>query len=223
MKLNPLTKFITVIWYCVLLFLIENVFILAGLCMVPLFVSLRYFKLSRFILLFSLIIFVLNAVFIPGDLAYKITYSLRIMFRFLGIVVSGLLFSREDPNEFAHALMKIGLSYRYGMTMVLTFRLIPLFSSESMMIKKAQMARGVNLEGISSIVNLIKYTFIPWIHSALERADALTLSMEGRCFGMYRNRTFCKESSFTYTDGLWLIFLTVILIIVSLGVVLPSS
>jgi energy-coupling factor transport system permease protein len=169
--------------------------------------------------MFSLIIFGLNALFIPGDIAYKITYSLRIMFRFLGIVVSGILFSREDPNEFAHALMKVGLPYRYGMTMVLTFRLIPLFSSESMMIKKAQMARGVNLEGISSIINLVKYTFIPWIHSALERADSLTLSMEGRCFGIYRKRTFHKPSRFTYTDGIWLVGLMVTL----LGVVIRSS
>jgi energy-coupling factor transport system permease protein len=105
------------------------------------------------------------------------------------------------------------------MTMVLTFRLIPLFSSESMMIKKAQMARGVNLEGLSSIINLVKYTFIPWIHSALERADSLTLSMEGRCFGIYEKRTFCKPSIFTYTDGIWLAGLIVIL----LGVILRSS
>jgi energy-coupling factor transport system permease protein len=76
-----------------------------------------------------------------------------------------------------------------------------------MMIKKAQTARGVDLEGVSSVVNLVRYTFFPWIHSALERADALTLSMEGRCFGMYKKRTFLKESTFSYYDGAWLIFL----------------
>jgi energy-coupling factor transport system permease protein len=218
MTLNPLTKFITVIVYCVLLFLIDDVYLLVILCALPLVFYIHHFKLSKFIVMFSMIIFLLNALFIPGDVVYKIEYSLKIVLRFLGIVVSGLLFSKEDPGEFAHALMRVGFPYRYGMTMVLTFRLIPLFSSESMMIRKAQMARGVDLEGVSSIVNLIKYMFLPWIHSALERADSLTLSMEGRCFGIYRRRTFCKESHFSYHDGVWLLLLIIII-----GVVLRSS
>ena len=207
MKFNPLTKFITVVVYCVLLFLIDNIFMVTGLFLIPFVLYMRKFRLNRFITVFSLFIFLINFIFIQGDLFYKIEYSMRIVLRFLGIILSGMLFSQEDPNEFAHSLMRVGLPYRYGMTMVLTFRLIPLFSSESMMIKKAQTARGVDLEGVSSVVNLVRYTFFPWIHSALERADALTLSMEGRCFGMYKKRTFLKESVFSYYDGAWLIFL----------------
>jgi len=207
MNLNPLTKFITVVSYCALLFLFDNILVVAGLFVIPFVLYIKNFKISRFIIVFALFIFCINAVFIHGDVYYKIEYSLRIVLRFLGIIFSGMLFSKEDPNEFAHALMKIGLPYRYGMTMVLTFRLIPLFSSESMVIKKAQMARGVDLEGVSSVFNLVKYTFFPWIHSALERADALTLSMEGRCFGIYKKRTFLKESIFSYYDYGWLILL----------------
>lgn len=205
MKLNPLTKFITVVIYCVLLFVVDNIYVITGLFVIPFVLYVKDFKINRFIIVFSLVIFGINVIFIQGDLYYKIEYSLRIVLRFLGIVFSGMLFSREDPNEFAHALMKMGLPYRYGMTMVLTFRLIPLFSSESMMIKKAQMARGIDLEGVSSLVNMVKYMFFPWIHSALERADALTLSMEGRCFGVYQKRTFLKESVFSYYDYAWLI------------------
>jgi energy-coupling factor transport system permease protein len=208
MKLNPLTKFVTVILYCVLLFVVENIYVILALFLIPFFMYIRNFKISKFIIMFSIIIFGINAIFIQGDIYYKLEYSLKIVFRFLGIVFSGMLFSKEDPNEFAHALMKGGLPYRYGMTMVLTFRLIPLFSSESMMIKKAQMARGIDLEGVSSVVNLARYTFFPWIFSALERADALTLSMEGRCFGIFKRRTFCRESVFSYYDYVWLGFLS---------------
>ncbi|MBU7010047.1 MAG: energy-coupling factor transporter transmembrane protein EcfT [Theionarchaea archaeon] len=207
MKFNPLTKFITVIVYCVLLFVVHNIYVVAGLFAIPFVLYVRQFRVNRFIVFFAFFIFAINGIFIGGDLHYRLEYSLRIVLRFLGIVFSGMLFSKEDPNEFAHALMRVGLPYRYGMTMVLTFRLIPLFSSESMMIKKAQMARGVNLEGLSSVVNMAKYTFFPWIYAALERADALTLSMEGRCFGIYKKRTFCKESVFSYYDYGWLVLL----------------
>jgi energy-coupling factor transport system permease protein len=211
MKLNPFTKFLTVVIYCVLLFTFTDIFVIAGLFLIPFVMYINHFRMNRFIGMFAVVIFVINAVFIPGDWYYKIEYALRIVLRFLGIVFSGMLFSREDPNEFAHALMKVGLPYRYGMTLVLTFRLIPLFSSESMMIKKAQMARGINLEGVSSIVNMVKYMFLPWIHSALERADALTVSMEGRCFGIYKKRTFCKQSVFSVHDYVWVIFLGVVM------------
>lgn len=207
MKFNPLTKFITVIVYCVLLFVVHNIYVVAGLFAIPFVLYVRQFRVNRFIVFFAFFIFAINGIFIGGDLHYRLEYSLRIVLRFLGIVFSGMLFSKEDPNEFAHALMRVGLPYRYGMTMVLTFRLIPLFSSESMMIKKAQMARGVNLEGLSSVANMARYTFFPWIYAALERADALTLSMEGRCFGIYEKRTFCKESVFTCYDYGWLVLL----------------
>lgn len=211
MKLNPLTKFITVIVYCVLLFVFDNIYVVASLFVFPFVLYLKNFKISKFIVVFSFFILIVNVIFIEGDLPYKMEYSLRIVLRFLGIIFSGMLFSKEDPNEFAHALMRAGLPYRYGMTMVLTFRLIPLFNAESMMIKKAQMARGVDLEGVSSLFNVVKYMFFPWIYSALERADALTLSMEGRCFGIYRKRTFYKESVFSYYDVVWLIVLVSVL------------
>lgn len=207
MKLNPLTKFVTVIIYCVLLFLFDNIFVVAALFLIPFIIYVRHFSMSRVVILFSVFIFVVNLIFVEGDLYDRVEFALRIVLRFLGIVFSGMLFSKEDPNEFAHALMRAGLPYRYGMTMVLTFRLIPLFNAESMVIKKAQMARGVDLEGLSSMFNMVKYTFFPWIYSALERADALTISMEGRCFGIYKKRTFCRESAFSYYDYVWIIFL----------------
>ncbi|MBU7015029.1 MAG: energy-coupling factor transporter transmembrane protein EcfT [Theionarchaea archaeon] len=206
-RLNSLTKFLTVVVYCVVLFLIDDLVVLAGLFVIPFVLYVTRFRVSRFVIMFAVIIFGINAFFIEGDLSYKVEYALRIVLRFLGIVFSGMLFSWEDPNEFAHALMNCGLPYRYGMTMVLTFRLIPLFSTESMTIKKAQMARGIDLEGVPSLLNSVKYTFFPWIYSALERADALTLSMEGRCFGVHRKRTFRKESVFTWQDYVWILFL----------------
>lgn len=207
MRLNPLTKFITVIIYCVLLFLFDSIYVVALLFVPPFILYVRNFRMNRFVIVFSAFIFLINLVFVQGDMYYKLEYSLRIVLRFLGIVFSGMLFSKEDPSEFAHALMRVGLPYRYGMIMVFTFRLVPLFSSESVMIRKAQMARGVDLEGVSSVVNFVKYMFFPWIFSALERADAFTLSMEGRCFGIYEERTFLRESVFSLWDLLWFIFL----------------
>ncbi|MEA1993035.1 MAG: energy-coupling factor transporter transmembrane component T [Euryarchaeota archaeon] len=205
--MNALTKFFILIIYCILLFLFRNIFVIGFLC----FLSLLLFCMSlgfseiikkKMILFFAFFILVVNLMFLDLSLAERMIFSLRMVFRFLGIIFSGMLFSGSDPNEFAYSLMRLGVAYRYAFTFVLTFRLVPLFDFESNIIRKAQIARGVNLKGVQSIPNSVRYTFFPLLHSALERVDSFTFSMEGRCFGLYRKRTFYREASFHKEDYL---------------------
>jgi energy-coupling factor transport system permease protein len=205
--MNPVTTFFLLILYCILLFLFQDVFIIGALC----FLSLALFSVTmgfseirrrKMILTFSFFIFLVNMIFLEGAVIDRLAFSLRMVFRFLGIIFSGVLFSQNDPNEFAYSLMKLGIPYRYAFTLVFTFRLVPLFDFESNIIKKAQTARGVHLDGIRGIPNFIRYTFFPLLHSALERVDSFTQSMEGRCFGLYPTRTFYREITFGKGDYL---------------------
>ncbi|RLG00878.1 hypothetical protein DRN58_02875 [Thermococci archaeon] len=205
--MNPVTKFLILIIYCILLFLFHNIFVIAFLCFLSLFIfylnlGFSEIKKRKLILTFSFFILVLNFVFLKGDIYEKLEFSLRMVLRFLGIVFSGILFSKNDPNEFAYSLMKLGIPYRYGFTLVFTFRLVPLFDFESNIIRKAQRARGIELEGVKNILNFARYTFFPLLYSALERVDSFTQSMEGRCFGIYKTRTFYREINFGKKDYL---------------------
>jgi len=215
-NMNPVTKFLILIIYCILLFLFHNIFIIAFLCFLSLFIfylSLGFseIKKRRLILTFSLFILIVNFIFLKGDTYEKLEFSLRMVFRFLGIIFSGILFSKNDPNEFAYSLMKIGVPYRYGFTLVFTFRLVPLFDFESNVIRKAQRARGIELEGVKNILNFVRYTFFPLLYSALERVDSFTQSMEGRCFGIYKTRTFYREINFGKKDYLTTMVMFIIL------------
>ncbi len=205
--MNPVTKFLILIIYCILLFLFHNIFIIAFLCFLSLsifWITLGFseFKKRRLILTFSFFILILNFIFLKGNVSEKLEFSLRMVFRFLGIVFSGILFSKNDPNEFAYSLMKLGVPYRYGFTLVLTFRLVPLFDFESNIIRRAQRARGIELEGVKNILNFARYTFFPLLYSTLERVDSFTQSLEGRCFGLYKKRTFYREINFDKKDYL---------------------
>jgi len=205
--MNPVTKFLILIIYCILLFLFHNIYIITFLCFLSLFIfylkeGFSEIRKKKLIIAFSLFILIVNMVFLKSDLYEKLEFSLRMVFRFLGIVFSGILFSKNDPNEFAYSLMKIGVPYRFGFTLVFTFRLVPLFDFESNMIRKAQRARGIELEGVRSVLNFVRYTFLPLLYSALERVDSFTQSMEGRCFGIYKKRTFYRETMFDKKDYL---------------------
>ena len=205
--MNAVTKFFILVIYCILLFLFRNLMIIGLLWAL----SLGLFLMTegvhgitkrKMILTFSLFVLFVNMIFLEGDIYERSILSFRMVFRFLGIVLSGILFSRNDPNEFAYSLMKLGIPYRYAFTLVFTFRLVPLFDFESNIIKKAQTARGVHLSGIRGIPNLVRYTFFPLLSSALERVDSFTQSMEGRSFGLYSRRTFYREISFDIRDYL---------------------
>ncbi len=214
--MNPLTKFFLLIIYCVLLFLFQNVLVIAFLCGISLVIfSLRlgFSAMTRRKIIFSFAVFILiiNVIFLEGSLVERLAFSLRMVFRFLGIIFSGMLFAKSDPNTFAYSLMRIGVPYRYAFTLVFTFRLVPLFDMESNIIRKAQLARGVKLDGIKNVFNFVRYTFFPLLYSALERADSFTQSMEGRCFGLYKKRTFYRESGFHREDYLLTVIAGVLL------------
>lgn len=130
-----------------------------------------------------------------------------ISLRFLNVVGSSYLFiSTTDPNQMAYSLMQAGLPYRYGFMIITSLRFIPLFNLELTQIRNAQMAKGIDLQdkSVRGLVKQVRYTFLPLIVSALEKVDSLTMSMEGRAFGLYPTRTYRVTHRITGTDALFL-------------------
>jgi energy-coupling factor transport system permease protein len=50
-------------------------------------------------------------------------------------------------------------------------------------------------------LRLARQFFLPLLVSALGKADALAVSMEGRCFGRYPTRTFLRQVHWHWRDG----------------------
>jgi energy-coupling factor transport system permease protein len=198
------------------------------------------FKRARFLLYFGIFIFLIQLLFTPGDkvllniipesaplypgslsLTYEgLTLGLSMTMRFLVIVLSSFWFiSVTDPNKLASALMQFGLPYRYGFMLVTSLRFLPQFEIESNTVHNAQLTRGIKIRknGLRNIYNHVKFTMRPLIISALQKADTLSRSMEGRGFGLYKTRTFIDQTKFSKKDLLitcLIVFTTILLIII---------
>jgi len=127
--------------------------------------------------------------------------GVRIAGRFLVIVLSSQAFViSTDPGALAYALMRAGLPYRYGFALVTALRLVPIFRTEATTVYQAQLVRGVRYDAHRGRIGhkarrlfaLLRQFMLPLIVSALRKVDALAVSMEGRQFGRYPQRTYLR-------------------------------
>ena len=125
--------------------------------------------------------------------------------RFMVVVLVSYLFVlTTSPNQLAYALMRAGLPYRYGFAFVTALRMIPIFEEEALTVYRAQQVRGVTYRprGLKDLWGKLSGFILPMLVSAMSKVDALSISMEGRCFGKYRTRTYFKVRD-EYRGDLW--------------------
>lgn len=211
-RLHPLIKLAWLVLFTVLVFIFPVLVVPAGLLLGLLAgfahagMRLRDLPALRLVLFTALAVAVLQVLFYrhgepmlvwgafqPTD--EGLVRGLYLGARLLVVVLASFLFVlTTSPNELAYALMRAGLPYRMGFTLVTALRMIPLFEQEAQTIYRAQRVRGVSYTGTSirTFWNNLKSFFMPLLVSAVRRAAALSISMEGRCFGMHGSRTWYR-------------------------------
>ena len=221
-RLHPLIKMAWLILLTGLVFLFQGpgfslVVAVALLVSFPLIgKKLTELRGFRILLLTAGLICVLQIVFMnSGEVmlqsgAWRITREglargLYLGARFLDVILLSYLFVlTTSPSELAYALMQAGLPYRFGFTFVIALRLIPLFEEEAMIVYRAQQVRGVSYRKKNPIEfwRNIQAFLLPLLISAMSKVEALSISMEGRCYGRYKTRTFYKVRETTRIDWL---------------------
>jgi energy-coupling factor transport system permease protein len=118
------------------------------------------------------------------------------------VMMSSLFVTTTDPVNLACALMSVGLPYRWGFALVTALRLAPLFRLEAHHVYRAQLARGMayDARGPRRWWLVLRRLCFPLLVSALRTAHSLSLSMEGRAFGLHRRRTYTREVKATWRD-----------------------
>ena len=196
----------------VLFFLLLCAYMFAGLG--PVF----FYRKLRFILIFGLLILLVQLLWVKeGYLLWnfylgtvQITVwseglwgGLGMMLRFVNVIGSSFLFvATTNPNRLAYALMQVGLPYRIGFMLITALRFIPVFHLELAQVKNAQMAKGIEVEGISprKLLRVVRYLMVPLVISALSKVDYLTISMESRAFGLYPSRSYLVSQTLSRND-----------------------
>jgi energy-coupling factor transport system permease protein len=122
--------------------------------------------------------------------------GLRVAARLLAVILMSTLFVvTTDPVSLACALMRIGLPYRWGFAMVTALRLAPIFRLKAHHVYQAQRVRGVAYDaaGPRKWWLILRHLCLPMLVSALRSAHLLSLSMEGRAFGLHPQRTYSRR------------------------------
>jgi len=121
--------------------------------------------------------------------------GLRAIGRLLAVLLWSMAFVvTTEPSLLAHALMKIGLPYRWGFALTTALRLAPVFRLEAHQVYLAQLVRGVAYDrgGWSRYWLMLRRMCLPLLVSAMRTAQSLSLSMEGRAFGLHTKRTYTR-------------------------------
>ena len=209
--LNPIAKLSMLVCCCTVAFHLKRLghaVILSGIILlshgalrIPLDILWRRL---RGIVMFALILFLSQLLLVRGMPWHAKAVNGGLMaLRFLNIVLSSHLFvSSTSDEDLAYSLMSAGLPYRYGFTLLTALRFIPYFRLQANTVLQAQMARGIAVDRPTpkGIYYIAKYTFVPLVVTALSKVETLAISMEGRCFGLYSERTFLRRIPFRWLD-----------------------
>jgi len=177
-----------------------------------------WYKSLRFVLIFASLLFLAQLLSIcEGPVLFRagipitlggVVAGANMALRFLVILSASFLFIlTTDPDALAGSLIRWGIPYRFGFTLILALRFVPFFRNELRIVREAQRLRGiqVSVRSIGGIRRTIRYTFIPVLVSGLIRVDTIAMSMNGRAFGLHRRRTLSPRDSWTLEDiSVWL-------------------
>jgi energy-coupling factor transport system permease protein len=219
-RLNPVVKLVWLILLSAQILLFNNIHleILLFLLVLLLFriskINLLTLQGSKFAIITAGLIGLIQVIFNREGIPLFSIFGLNITrigmikavfisTRFLSFILLGYLFViTTEPNAFVYSLMRIGLPYRIGFSLITALRLIPVFSNEAHNIFYAQVTRGVNyrLFPIGRFMGNVSQFLKVLLISMLKKVDALVLSMEGRSFGIQSRRSFTRKAEFSLVD-----------------------
>ena len=234
-RLDPRTKIIGTTLYIVSLFLFRSFpgFVVVGtafagvliLSRVPFRYMLRGLRPILMLLAFTVIC---NFFLTSGEIVWqwkflKVTKEGLVRGAFMGVRLILLIFGTSlmtyttTPNQLTDGLEKIMSplkvihfpAHEIAMMMSIALRFIPILTEEADRIRKAQMARGADMEsgGLIRRAKAMIPVLIPLIVSAFRRAFDLAMAMEARCYHGGKGRTKMKPLKYRLADLFGYIYL----------------
>ena len=101
------------------------------------------------------------------------------------VLASVLFLSSTKVEELSVGLSRLGFPYRFGFTITLAFRLVPLFIDSALTVVDAQRLRGYDFDAGGPVERIRRYVpvIIPVFMGALRKANNMAMALEARGFG----------------------------------------
>lgn len=244
-KLNPISKLIFLILLTTIVLVVNSILFLAIIFLIVFSLAILsgiklklLFRKLRYIFMILIVSVILNIFFnaIPSEeeviLFYlfgqdflpirrlAVYFALKAFFMVLILFTSSIIYTYTvDMRDFVYSLMKLKIPYRYCYALMVGIRYIPLIEQEAKTISLAQRARGFGYERVNTIrkaYNLVFERLIATLITILRKAYVTSISMENRCFGIYKDRTNLVKVYFKPKDIIFIIFCFIIFSLVIL-------
>lgn len=234
-RTNPMAKLTALASLSAILFISNSIWIHIGIFFlaIALFILLPFsffhFQGAKVLIITSVFIGLLQLIFVnEGDILVNLylieitksglIHSVSASSRFMSVILLSYLFVLStDPGEFVVSLVNLGLPYRFGYTLITALRMIPLVKAEVEKILFAQITRGASYRFfplknmVSNFGQFLKVVMI----AILKRVNQLVISMEGRSFGLNKERTTLNAISYSLADKA-VIFTAIALILITI-------
>jgi energy-coupling factor transport system permease protein len=202
-RLHPVTKVASLLAVIVAAFLVDRPLVLAPLLVALVAVLIAVGggdNLRRFRLMFVLVfVFTLVVWTFFGDTESTgrptragFFLGLSTAVRLATFLAAGLVFlTTTRVEEVAYALGRVGVPYKVGFTLMLSFRLVPVFFDAAVSVVQAQRCRGLPFDRGGPLTRLRRFVpvIVPVLIGALRRADRMAMALELRGFNSGRPRT----------------------------------
>lgn len=130
-------------------------------------------------------IILLSLAFSPGMLKARLLTGLILAIRFILLISFGVLFSMvTNPIEIPGGFLQARLPHKYGITLMVGYRMMPLISDKISKVIDAQRARGADIKlsfkNLPKLVPLVSSLMVPILHSTLETSVRLSDTLISR-------------------------------------------
>jgi energy-coupling factor transporter transmembrane protein EcfT len=222
LKLDFWAKIISILIFLPLsAFLIQPKFLILPLIIlavifITLKINFRSFlgQSKNYIIPLSIGLIVLSLIFTPGDITSRLIIGSLLSVRFALLIAFGIVFSMiTNPIEFPSGFIRVKVPHKYGVTLMVGYRMMPLISEKISAIVAAQRARGASFRfSLSRIGLFFKQLFsliIPILHATLEMSVRLSDALISRGYDPEGKISYPTNKWHLYDYGLTFISLLV--------------
>lgn len=201
-SLNFWTKFICLLLIFPIIILFANSYILVVatvLCIILVKASHismpeMWDKVKFYILAYTLIFIPIAVLWGTGRLESRLQQGLIFALRMTDVTMLGVLFAIvTDPMELPLGLIQLRLPHKYGVALMVAYRMLPLMTEKMTNILRAQKSRGadfrVTVRRLPQIAKSGMSLLIPLISSSLDASVALADTLIARGYSPQRRIT----------------------------------
>ncbi len=146
----------------------------------------------KFLTIIATMTVLLWSAYAGGFAAPVLARSFEFAGRICGMLVAGLVFlSVTRVEEFTYALARARVPAAMTMALGLAFRFVPILMATASTVVALQSLRGLDLRRGSLLARVKKYPplLVPVLITALRNVPQLAMALEGRGFGLGKQRT----------------------------------